>query len=76
MRDFFVLDTLDMVPKRDMATMEHPIYSLSTVPERRQLSYSHGDCKIELIPSSLGLPTVFGKEIMIYGISKRRRPMP
>ncbi len=70
MRDFFVLDTLDMVPKSDLATLEHPIYSLTTVPERRQLTYHHGECKIELIPSSLGLPTVFDKEIMIYGMSK------
>ncbi len=70
MRDFFVLDTLDMVPKSDLASLEHPIYSLTTVPERRQLTYHHGDCKIELIPSSLGLPTVFDKEIMIYGMSK------
>ena len=73
MRDFFVLDTLDMVPKSDMATMEHPIYSLSTKPERRRLSYTNGECKLELIPSSLGLPTVFDKDIMIYCISKLMR---
>ncbi len=70
MRDFFVLDTLDMVPRSDMATMEHPIYSLSTKPERRRLSYSHGESKIEIIPSSVGLPTVFDKDIVIYCISK------
>jgi len=72
-RDFFVLDTLDLVPKSDMATMEHPIYSLSTKPERRQLTYSHGDCRIEIIPSSLGLPTVFDKDVLIYCISKLMR---
>jgi Replication initiator protein A len=72
-RDFFVLDTLDTVPKSDMATMEHPIYSLSTKPERRRLSYTNGECKLELIPSSLGLPTVFDKDIMIYCISKLMR---
>ena len=73
MRDFFLLDTLDTVPKSDMATMEHPIYSLSTKPERRRLSYTNGECKLELIPSSLGLPTVFDKDIMIYCISKLMR---
>jgi plasmid replication initiation protein len=72
-RDFFVLDTLDMVPKSDMASMEHPIYSLSTKPERRRLTYTNGECKLELIPSSLGLPTVFDKDIMIYCISKLMR---
>ena len=69
-RDFFVLDTLDLVPRSDMATMEHPIYSLSTLPDRRRLSYANGDARIEIIPSTLGLPTVFDKDIMIYCISK------
>ena len=69
-RDFFVLDTIDMAPRSDMATMEHPIYSLSTVPERRRLNYEHGDVRVEIIPSSIGLPTVFDKDIVIYCISK------
>lgn len=69
-RDFFVLDTLDMLPRSDMATMEHPIYSLSTRPDRRQLSYTQGEARLEIIPSSLGLPTVFDKDIIIYCISK------
>lgn len=70
MRDFFVLDTMDMVPRSDMATMEHPIYSLSMVPERRRLQYVNGDVKVDIIPSSIGLPTVFDKDIVIYCISK------
>lgn len=69
-RDFFVLDTMDMAPRSDMATMEHPIYSLSTVPERRRLNYVNGDVRVEIIPSSIGLPTVFDKDIVIYCISK------
>lgn len=69
-RDFFVLDTMDMAPRSDMATMEHPIYSLSTVPERRRLNYENGDVRVEIIPSSIGLPTVFDKDIVIYCISK------
>lgn len=69
-RDFFVLGALDMAPRSDMATMEHPIYSLSTVPERRRLQYENGDVKVEIIPSSIGLPTVFDKDIIIYCISK------
>lgn len=73
MRDFFVLGTLDMAPRSDMATMEHPIYSLSTVPERRTLYYENGDVKVEIIPSSIGLPTVFDKDIIIYCISKLKQ---
>ena len=30
--DFFVLDIADAVPKDDMATMEHPLFSLATKP--------------------------------------------
>ena len=68
--DFFVLDVLDVTPRSDMASMEHPIFSLSTKPETRVLSYEHDDTKIEIIPSTRGLPTVFDRDILIYCISK------
>ncbi len=69
-RDFFVLDALDVAPRSDMASMEHPIFSLSTKPETRSLKYRHGDNSLEIIPSTLGLPTVFDKDVLIYCISK------
>lgn len=34
------------------------------------LSYEHDDTKIEIIPSTRGLPTVFDRDILIYCISK------
>ena len=69
-RDFFVLDVMDVIPRSDMASMEHPIYSLSPRPDLRELSYVHDDQKIEIIPGSKGLPTVYDKDILIYCISK------
>jgi plasmid replication initiation protein len=69
-RDFFVLDILDVVPRSDMATMEHPIFSLSTKPETRELSYEHDGTRLEIIPSVRGLPTVFDKDVLIYCVSK------
>jgi plasmid replication initiation protein len=69
-RDFFVLDALDVAPRSDMASMEHPIFSLSTKPETRPLKYQHGQNSIEIIPSVLGLPTVFDKDVLIYCISR------
>ncbi|MGA9765751.1 MAG: replication initiator protein A [Rhodomicrobium sp.] len=69
-RDFFVLDAFDAVPRSDMASMEHPIYSLTTKPDLRSLCYEHEDAKIEIIPGSRGLPTVIDKDILIYCISK------
>ena len=69
-RDFFVLEILDVVPRSDMASMEHPLFSLSTKPETRELSYEHDGNRLEIIPSVRGLPTVFDKDILIYCISK------
>jgi plasmid replication initiation protein len=69
-RDFFVLDPLDVAPRSDMASMEHPIYSLSTKPETRILKYTHGENSLEIIPSAIGLPTVFDKDLLIYCISR------
>ena len=53
-----------------MASMEHPIFSLSTKPETRPLKYTHGENSLEIIPSTLGLPSVFDKDVLIYCISK------
>ncbi len=70
MRDFFVLDTLDVVPRADMASMEHPVFSLSTNADRTPIRYENGGVRVEIIPSAIGLPTVFDKDILIYCISK------
>ncbi len=69
-RDFFVLDVLDVAPRGDMASMEHPIFSLSTKPEQRPLVYEHNGKRVEVVPSGKGLATVFDKDIIIYCISK------
>jgi plasmid replication initiation protein len=69
-RDFFVLDVMDVTPRGDMATMEHPIFSLSTKPEQRPLVYEHNGKRLEVVPSGKGLATVFDKDILIYCISK------
>lgn len=68
--DFFVCDILDAIPKDDMASMEHPIFSLSTRPDRRILRYAHGETQIEITPSVKGLATIHDKDILIYCISQ------
>ena len=40
--DLFVCDIFDAAPKGDMASMEHPIFSLSTKPDLRVRRYEHG----------------------------------
>jgi plasmid replication initiation protein len=68
--DFFVCDVLDAIPKDDMASMEHPMFSLSTRPDRRILSYEHNGTRIEVTPSVRGLATIHDKDILIYCISQ------
>ena len=69
-RDFFVLDILDVTPRSDIASMAHPIFSLSTKAERRILRYKHEETIVEIHPSSKGLATIYDKDVLIYCISK------
>lgn len=69
-RDFFVCDIFDAIPKDDLATMEHPVFSLSTRPDRRILRYVHNGISIEVIPSVKGLATIHDKDILIFCISQ------
>ena len=68
--DFFVCDIFDALPKDDLASMEHPIFSLSTRPDLRILRYAHNGARIEVMPSVKGLATIFDKDILIYCISQ------
>ena len=67
--DFFVCDIFDALPKDDMATMEHPVFSLSTRPDLRVLRYARGVVTIEVTPSVRGLATIHDKDILIYCLS-------
>ena len=69
-RDFFILDVADAAPKDDMASMEHPVFSLSVKPDMRELTYEHGDSKLRVVPSGRGLATIMDKDILLYAISK------
>ncbi|MGB7240791.1 MAG: replication initiator protein A [Sulfitobacter sp.] len=68
--DFFLCDILDAIPKSDMATMEHPVFSLATRPDLRVLNYVHNDAEITVTPSVRGLATVHDKDILIYCVSQ------
>lgn len=68
--DLFVCDIAAALPKDDMASMEHPVFSLSTRPDRRVLRYDHGATTIEITPSVKGLATIHDKDILIYCISQ------
>ncbi|MGZ2260282.1 replication initiator protein A [Roseobacter sp. A03A-229] len=69
-QDFFVCDFFGVSPKHDLASMEHPIFSLSTRPDRRVLSYVHNDAEITITPSVKGRATIFDADILIFCISQ------
>lgn len=66
----FVCDFVQASAKSDLGTMEHPIFSLSTRPDRRVLSYEHNGAQIQVTPSVKGRATVYDKDILIYCISQ------
>jgi len=68
--DFFVCDFLAVSPKHDLASMEHPLFSLSTRPDRRILSYAHNGAEITVTPSVRGRATIFDADILIFCISQ------
>jgi Replication initiator protein A len=68
--DFFVCDIFDAVPKGDMVSMEHPIFSLSTKPDIKARRYGHGKNWLAITPSIVGLATVHDRDILIYCISQ------
>ncbi len=69
-KDLFVCDIVDAVPKGDMASMEHPVFSLSTKPDMRPRRYERGENWIEISPSRYGLATVHDRDVLIYCISQ------
>jgi hypothetical protein len=70
--DFFVCDIFDAVPRGDMASMAHPIFSLSTKPDHRTRRYEArgGQDYVEVRPGASGLVTVHDRDVLIYCISQ------
>ena len=68
--DFFVCDFFGVSPKHDLASMEHPLFSLSTRPDRRILTYQHNDVAVTVTPSVRGRATIFDADILIFCISQ------
>jgi len=70
-QDFFIADIFDASPKDDLASMEHPMFSLATQPDMNVRTYTSPDGDtIEIQPSRIGLPTIWDKDLLIYCISQ------
>jgi plasmid replication initiation protein len=68
-RAFFVADVLDWALKADRHTMEHPMFSLSKTPDRKERYYEHNGRTVTVMPSSRGIATIWDKDILLYCIS-------
>lgn len=68
--DFFICDIFDSAPKSDTASMEHPLFTLSTKPDYTPRRYENGDTFLRISPSQYGLATVHDRDILIYCISQ------
>ncbi len=66
----FVCDILGATPKGDMASMEHPVYSLTTKLEKNTKRYENGDQYVEIRPSETGLATIHDRDIIIFCTSQ------
>ncbi len=69
-QDLFICDIFDAVPKGDIASMEHPVFSLSTKPDVRPRRYERNGKVLEITPSVKGLATVYDRDVLIYCISQ------
>jgi plasmid replication initiation protein len=69
-QDFFICDVTDAIPKDDMGSIEHPIFSLATKPDVHIREYEHKGTKISILPSALGLATIHDNDVLIYCISQ------
>ncbi|HEY7824409.1 MAG TPA: replication initiator protein A [Acidimicrobiia bacterium] len=69
--DLFVADILDITPKGDLTTMEHPVFALSTKPDKEVWEYRNpsSEIYIKVSPSQAGRPTIFDKDLLMYCIS-------
>lgn len=69
--ELFIADVFDGFPKGDMASMEFPVFSLSTKPDKEIRRFEFGDGHfVEITPSAKGLATVHDRDILIYCMSQ------
>lgn len=67
--DLFVADILDVMPKGDSASMEHPVFALRPA-DKKIRKYEHNGNTLEVIPSVLGLATMHDKDVLLYCIGQ------
>lgn len=71
-RDFFIADLFDYALKDDGASMEAPIFTLSTKPDLSTWEWhsKDGNRHVKVVPSVLGRATQHDKDVLIYVVSQ------
>jgi plasmid replication initiation protein len=69
-RNFFIADFVDCALKDDWHSMEHPMFTLSKMPDLKERHYEHNGDSITITPSVKGLATIWDKDILIFAISQ------
>ena len=69
-RDFFTADISDVASKDDRHSMEHPMFSIAKKPQMEARVYEYSNVTVSITPGSLGAPTIWDKDILIYAISQ------
>jgi plasmid replication initiation protein len=71
-RDFFLCDLFDYAIKDDGASMEAPIFTLSTKPDLTEWHWESkdGNRSVTVTPSIKGRATQFDKDVLIYIVSQ------
>lgn len=71
-RDFFLADLFDYAMKDDGASMEAPIFTLSTKPDLSIWEWhsKDGNKHVKVTPSVLGRATQHDKDVLIYVVSQ------
>ena len=67
--DFFPIALVDASLKSDFATLEHPFFGLSKVPDTSIRKYEHNGNSITITPSTAGICTIWDKDVLIYAAS-------
>lgn len=64
--EIFTAALVDPAIKDDMASMEHPVFSLTKRADMKIRRYERNNVMLEVQPSASGIATIWDKDIMIY----------
>ncbi|MEJ2631513.1 MAG: replication initiator protein A [Acidihalobacter sp.] len=68
-RDFFIADLVEVAPRDDMPSMEHPLFALRA-GDRRVRTYERNGMRVMVKPGFDGCATIHDKDVWIYAVSQ------